>query len=389
MLKERQTSFLFGGNAPYVEEQYERYLDDPASVTDEWRAYFDALRETPAIDGSDRNDEPHAPVVSIERAGQRARDIQPPSRRSAPSRTDEPHIPLDHVGERQGRFTVTNSILSEAAVLAFEYGYSTVNRNALVIWEAQFGDFANGAQVVIDQFIAAGAAKWGQQSGLTLFLPHGQEGAGPEHASARLERYLQLGAEDNMRVTQPTTPAQLFHLLRMQALAFDRRPLVVMTPKSLLRHPEAVSTLDELSQGTFREILPDSQVESSRASNVERVIVTSGKVYYELLEHRRKSGMAGVTDTPIIRVEQLYPFPARQLAAEFARYPNLKTVVWCQEESRNQGGWSFVEPQLREILPLAAKLRYAGPAASASTAPGYHSVHAARQAALVVSALAE
>lgn len=305
------------------------------------------------------------------------------------SREDGIHIPLDHVGERQGRFTVTNSILSEAAVLAFEYGYSTVNRNALVIWEAQFGDFANGAQVVIDQFIAAGAAKWGQRSGLTLFLPHGQEGAGPEHASARLERYLQLGAEDNMRVTQPTTPAQLFHLLRMQALAFDRRPLVVMTPKSLLRHPEAVSTLDELSQGTFREILPDSQVESSRPSNVERVIVTSGKVYYELLEHRRKSGIAGVTDTPIIRVEQLYPFPARQLAAEFARYPNLKTVVWCQEESRNQGGWSFVEPQLREILPLATKLQYAGPAASASTAPGYHSVHAARQAALVVSAFAE
>ncbi|MFM0118438.1 MULTISPECIES: 2-oxoglutarate dehydrogenase E1 component [unclassified Paraburkholderia] len=302
------------------------------------------------------------------------------------SRTEGVYIPLDHIDGASGRFTVTNSILSEAAVLAFEYGYSTVNRNALVVWEAQFGDFANGAQVVIDQFIAAGAAKWGQLSGLTLFLPHGQDGQGPEHASARLERYLQLCAQDNMRVTQPTTPAQLFHLLRMQAAVFDRRPLVVMTPKSLLRHPEAVSTLDELATGAFREILVDTQVEPSRVSNVERVIVSSGKVYFDLLEQRRTSG---VDDTPLIRVEQLYPFPSRQLAAEFARYPNLKTVVWCQEESRNQGASSFVEPQLREILPSGAQLRYAGPAASASTAPGYHAVHAARQAALISSAFAE
>ncbi|MFM0554217.1 2-oxoglutarate dehydrogenase E1 component [Paraburkholderia sediminicola] len=302
------------------------------------------------------------------------------------SRSEGVYIPLDHIDGAQGRFTVTNSILSEAAVLAFEYGYSTVNRNALVVWEAQFGDFANGAQVVIDQFIAAGAAKWGQLSGLTLFLPHGQDGQGPEHASARLERYLQLCAQDNMRVAQPTTPAQLFHLLRMQAAVFDRRPLVVMTPKSLLRHPEAVSTLDELATGAFREILVDTQVEPSRASSVERVIVSSGKVYFDLLEQRRTSGVA---DTPLIRVEQLYPFPSRQLAAEFARYPNLKTVVWCQEESRNQGAWSFIEPQLREVLPSAAQLLYAGPAASASTAPGYHAVHAARQAALISSAFAE
>ncbi|TDY26254.1 2-oxoglutarate dehydrogenase E1 component [Paraburkholderia sp. BL6665CI2N2] len=301
------------------------------------------------------------------------------------SRSAGVYIPLEHIGEGQGRFTVTNSILSEAAVLAFEYGYSTVNRNALVIWEAQFGDFANGAQVVIDQFIAAGAAKWGQLSGLTLFLPHGQDGQGPEHASARLERYLQLCAQDNMRVVQPTTPAQLFHLLRMQAAVFDRRPLVVITPKSLLRHPEAVSTLDDLARGGFREILADTQAEASRASSVERVIVSSGKVYFDLLEHRRSSDAA---DTPLIRAEQLYPFPCRQLAAEFARYPNLKTVVWCQEESRNQGAWSFVEPQLREILPSSAQLRYAGPAASASTAPGYHAVHAARQAALISSAFA-
>ncbi|SAL67492.1 2-oxoglutarate dehydrogenase E1 component [Caballeronia humi] len=302
------------------------------------------------------------------------------------SRSDGVLIPLDHIGDKQGRFTVTNSILSEAAVLAFEYGYSTVNRNALVVWEAQFGDFANGAQVVIDQFIAAGAAKWGQLSGLTLLLPHGQEGQGPEHASARLERYLQLSAQDNMRVAQPTTPAQLFHLLRMQALAFDRRPLIVMSPKSLLRHPGAVSRLDELAHGAFHEILLDSQIEAARTSSVERVILTSGKIYFELLEHRRKHGIA---DTPIIRVEQLYPFPSQQLAAGLARYPNLKTLVWCQEEARNQGAWSFVEPQLREILSSDSTLSYAGPAASASTAPGYHSAHVARQAALVSSAFAE
>ncbi|KVA30647.1 2-oxoglutarate dehydrogenase subunit E1 [Burkholderia cepacia] len=303
-------------------------------------------------------------------------------------RRDGVYIPLDHVGKTngnvQGRFSVTNSILSEAAVLAFEYGYTTVNRDALVIWEAQFGDFANGAQVVIDQFIAAGAAKWGQRSGLTLFLPHGQEGAGPEHASARLERYLQLSAQDNMRVAQPTTPAQLFHLLRRQALAADRRPLVVMTPKSLLRHPEAVSTFDALSEGEFREILPDTQIEASRASSVERVIVATGKVYYELLEHRRSNA----SDTPIIRVEELYPFPATQLAAELARYPNLKILVWCQEESRNQGAWSFVEPQLRGLLPSGATLCYAGPDAAASTAPGYHSAHVERQSALVERAFA-
>ena len=305
------------------------------------------------------------------------------------SRSDGVYIPLDHVkdvGLGRGRFTVTNSILSEAAVMAFEYGYSTVNRNALVIWEAQYGDFANGAQVVIDQFIAAGAAKWGQLSGLTLFLPHGQDGQGPEHASARLERYLQLCAQENMRVVQPTTPAQLFHLLRMQATVSDRRPLVVMTPKSLLRHPEAVSTFDDLATGAFREIVGDTQVESSQASSVERVIVSSGKVYYELLERRHTSGVA---DAALIRMEQLYPFPSRQLAAEFARYPNLKTVVWAQEEARNQGAWSFVEPQLREMLPTGAQLEYAGPTASASTAPGYHSAYVARQAAVISSAFAQ
>ncbi|KAA0089650.1 2-oxoglutarate dehydrogenase E1 component [Paraburkholderia sp. T12-10] len=303
------------------------------------------------------------------------------------SRTDGVFIPLAHVGEMQGRFTVTNSVLSEAAVLAFEYGYSTVHGNALVMWEAQFGDFANGAQVVIDQFIAAGAAKWGQRSALTLFLPHGQEGQGPEHASARLERYLQLSAQDNMRVIQPTTPAQLFHMLRMQGLVFDRRPLIVMTPKSLLRHPAAVSALDELAHGAFHEILTEGALsETISASMVERIILTSGKVYYELLEYRRTAGMAA---TPIVRVEQLYPFPSTQLAAELARYPNLKSVVWCQEESRNQGAWSFVEPRLREVMPPGIALMYAGPEAGASTAPGSQSAHSARQSAVLAAAFAE
>ncbi|MDR5782883.1 2-oxoglutarate dehydrogenase E1 component [Caballeronia sp. LZ065] len=292
-------------------------------------------------------------------------------------RSDGVFIPLDHVHDVQGRFTVTNSILSEAAVLAFEYGYSTVKRDALVIWEAQFGDFANGAQVVIDQFIAAAAAKWGQRSRLTLFLPHGQEGAGPEHASARLERYLQLSAQDNMRVVQPTTPAQLFHLLRMQVLAFDGRPLVVMTPKSLLRHAEAVSTLEELSQGAFHEVLPDAHADAAHDAQVERVIVTSGKFYYDLVDYRRKHGM---DDARVIRVEQLYPFPASQIAAQLARYPNIKRVIWCQEEARNQGAWSYAEPQLRALLPSGADLSYVGPDASASTAPGHHATHVARQA---------
>ncbi|BBP98912.1 2-oxoglutarate dehydrogenase subunit E1 [Burkholderia sp. SFA1] len=301
-------------------------------------------------------------------------------------RADGVFIPLDHVHDVQGRFTVTNSILSEAAVLAFEYGYSTVNRHALVIWEAQFGDFANGAQVVIDQFIAAGAAKWGQRSGLTLFLPHGQEGAGPEHASARLERYLQLGAQDNMRVVQPTTPAQLFHLLRMQVLAFDGRPLIVMTPKSLLRHAEAVNTLDELTQGAFQAVLPDAHADASHDETVERVIVTSGKFYYELIDYRRKHG---IDDARVIRVEQLYPFPAAHIAAELARYPNAKRVIWCHEEALNQGAWRFAEPHLRELLPAGASLSYAGPAASASTAPGHHAEHVTRQTDVLTRAFAK
>ena len=292
------------------------------------------------------------------------------------------YVPLQHVGDEQGTFTVTNSTLSEAAVLAYEYGYSVTRPEALTLWEAQFGDFANGAQVVMDQFISAGFAKWGQRSGVTMLLPHGQEGAGPEHASARLERYLQLCAQDNLRVCQPTTPAQFFHLLRSQATLPDRRPLVVMTPKSLLRHPAAVSSLADLSKGAFAPVIGDAAIAAADGYDVERVILCSGKVYYELLEHRAKGGLRNVA---IVRLEQLYPFPAAQIAAELAWYPNARVVVWCQEEAQNQGAWRTLEPELR-VVAHPAPLQYAGPAAMASTAPGSPAVHAAHQAELVRSA---
>jgi len=293
------------------------------------------------------------------------------------------YTPLDHLGEGRGRFRVTNSTLSEAAVLGFEYGYSVTRENALVLWEAQFGDFANGAQVIIDQFIAAGYAKWGQRSGIVMLLPHGQDGKGPEHASARLERYLQLCAQQNMVVAQPTTPAQLFHLLRLQARAEGRRPLVVMAPKSLLRHPAAVSGLEELAQGSFRELLADEPTAQDREDQVRRVILCSGKVYHDLVERRHAQSLS---DSAILRVEQLYPFPAEQIHAQTARYANAEEIVWCQEEAANQGAWNFVEPRLRELtgdLPL----RYAGAAAMASTAPGSMAQHMLIHEGLVAAAL--
>lgn len=297
-------------------------------------------------------------------------------------RSDGVHEPLAHLSQSQGRFTVTNSILSEAAVMAFEYGYSLVHENALVLWEAQFGDFANGAQVVIDQFLSAGEAKWGQRNGLTLLLPHGQDGQGPEHASARLERYLQLCAQDNMQVCQPTTPAQYFHLLRKQALTPNRRPLIVMTPKSLLRHPAAVSSLEELADGTFQEVLADTLPDSPAVEAVDCVVLCTGKVYYELAEHRRANGLQS---TAILRLEQLYPFPLSQLREQLALYPRCKTIVWCQEEAENQGAWIAIERTLRG-LAVGASLRYAGPPAAASTAPGNAAAHVLQQATLIAGA---
>jgi 2-oxoglutarate dehydrogenase E1 component len=294
------------------------------------------------------------------------------------------YTPLQQIGPGQGSFTVHNSILSEAAVLAFEYGYASVRDDSLVIWEAQFGDFANGAQVVIDNFIAAAASKWGLHNGLTMFLPHGQEGQGPEHASARLERYMQLCAEENIQVCQPTTPAQIFHLLRRQVTQAERKPLVVMTPKSLLRHPAAASRLEELAGGGFREVLADEGSPADDA-RIEKVIVCSGKVYMDLAEHRRKHGADGVA---ILRLEQLYPFPAEGLKAELARYDKLKKLVWCQEEPRNQGAWKVIEEDLCSVLPPGASLHDASRAASASTATGFLSVHLEQQAAVAATAFA-
>lgn len=294
--------------------------------------------------------------------------------------------PLDHVApSQQGHFTVINSVLSEAAVLAFEYGYTIARPDAFVLWEAQFGDFANGAQVVTDQFIAAGAAKWGQQSGLTLLLPHGQEGQGPEHASARLERYLQLCAQDNIRVAQPTTPVQFFHLLRRQALYSSPRPLIVMTPKSTLRHPEAVNALEEFTKGSFKEVMGEPFATAAQDQKVTRVIVCSGKIYYDLLAQRRAINAEHIG---LVRLEQFFPFPYEALAEELARYSNLESVVWCQEEARNQGAWKFVDDYLRDIIPPAASLRYAGPAPGASTAPGNLAMHIEQQRLVLQSAFA-
>ncbi|WP_428609228.1 2-oxoglutarate dehydrogenase E1 component [Sedimenticola sp.] len=296
---------------------------------------------------------------------------------------DEHFIPLTQINEA-ARFEVINSMLSELAVLAFEYGYATSSPNTLVIWEAQFGDFANCAQVVIDQFISSGYLKWGRFCQLTLFLPHGFEGQGPEHSSARLERFLQLCAELNMRVWNPTTPAQLFHLLRDQYHRDFRRPLVVMTPKSLLRHPMAVSSLQELSEGRLKLII--EEVDDIVDHNVRRVVLCSGKVYFELLKARR---VKNIDDIAILRVEQLYPFPRRTLKALLESYVSMSELVWCQEEPRNQGAWYQIQHHLRVSKPRQVALGYAGRAPSASPACGNGRLHQIQQQDLIEHALSE
>ena len=293
-------------------------------------------------------------------------------------------VPLQHVKEGQAEFEIIDSVLSEEAVLGFEYGYATSEPNRLVVWEAQFGDFANGAQVVIDQFIAAGEVKWGRVCGLTLLLPHGYEGQGPEHSSARPERYLQLCAEHNMQVCVPTTPAQIFHLLRRQMVRDFRKPLIVMSPKSLLRHKAAVSTLEDLAEGRFQTVIAES--EELVATNVRRVVVCSGKVYYDLADHRREQKIA---DMAIVRIEQQYPFPHAEFKAEIAKYPNAKEVVWCQEEPQNQGAWYRLRAYLRADIDDRQVLAYAGRPISASPAVGYMSKHLAQQKQLVQDAFAE
>jgi 2-oxoglutarate dehydrogenase E1 component len=292
------------------------------------------------------------------------------------------YTPLQHVAEGQAPFVVIDSILSEEAVLGFEYGYASAEPNTLVIWEAQFGDFMNGAQVLIDQFIASGEVKWGRANGIVLMLPHGYEGQGPEHSSARLERFMQLAADNNMQVVQPTTASQIFHVLRRQMVRMFRKPLVLMTPKSLLRAKDASSPLTDFTKGEFRTVIPEQSGEIA-GDKVKRVIVCSGKVYYDLVRLRteRKSG-----DVAILRVEQLYPFPHKAFASELRKYPNATDVVWCQDEPQNQGAWFFVQHYIHENMLEGQKLGYAGRPASASPAVGYAHLHQEQQKALLEQA---
>jgi 2-oxoglutarate dehydrogenase E1 component len=292
--------------------------------------------------------------------------------------------PLQHVKDGQPGFEVYDSVLSEEAVLGFEYGYTTSEPNKLVIWEAQFGDFANGAQVVIDQFIASGEVKWGRVCGLVLLLPHGYEGQGPEHSSARPERFLQLCAEHNMQVCVPSNAAQIFHLLRRQMVRQYRKPLIIMSPKSLLRHKDASSPLDELAEGRFQTVIPE--VDKLTAKNVRRVIFCSGKVYYDLLAYRREQKIA---DAAILRLEQVYPFPHDDFKAQLKKFPNARDVVWCQEEPQNQGAWYRVRAYLRDDMQALGnpkKLFYAGRPVSASPAVAYASSHLKQQKELVKAA---
>ena len=303
-------------------------------------------------------------------------------------RTGEEHAPLDHLTKTQARFEVYDSLLSEAAVLGFEYGYSVADPTTLTIWEAQFGDFANGAQVIIDQFISSAHVKWGRMSGLVMLLPHGYEGQGPEHSSARIERYLQLCAEDNLQVANCTSPAQYFHLLRRQMRRRFRAPLVIFTPKSLLRAPRAVSSPQDLASGSFHEVIAD-EAAAARADDVRRVLVCSGKVFYDLVERQEAREKAGAKrDVAIVRVEQLYPWPHEALSGALGRHSRAKDVTWVQEEPRNMGGFSFVQERLGALLRKGQELRYAGRAASASTAVGSMRLHRDQQKALVDEAFA-
>ena len=295
------------------------------------------------------------------------------------------YVPLRKLSENQPRFDIHDSLLSEEAVLAFEYGYATTTPNALVIWEAQFGDFFNGAQVVVDQFITSGEHKWGRLCGLTMLLPHGYEGQGPEHSSARLERFLQLSAEHNIQVCVPSTPAQVYHMLRRQVIRPLRKPLIALTPKSLLRHKLATSTLEELAEGSFQTVIPE--VDAIDPKKVDRVVMCSGKVYYDLLEKRRNEEADNIA---IVRIEQLYPFPEDDLAEVLAPYKHLKKVVWCQEEPMNQGAWYCSQHHMRRVLSQHKTknlyLDYAGREASAAPACGHPSMHAEQQEKLLQDA---
>jgi 2-oxoglutarate dehydrogenase E1 component len=296
--------------------------------------------------------------------------------------TGRDYVPLQHIASNQPKFTVTDSVLSELAVMGFEYGFSTTEPRCLTIWEGQFGDFCNGAQVIIDQFISSGEAKWGRVSGITLFLPHGYEGQGPEHSSARLERFLQLCAEFNMQVCVPSTPAQMFHMLRRQMLRSLRKPLIIMTPKSLLRHPLSVSRLEELSGSGFQNVI--DEIDDIKPSAVTRVVLCSGKVYFDLLKARREAKTESVA---IVRIEQLYPFPSDEYEAVLRKYSNAKEIVWCQEEPQNQGSWYQIRHRLQSKLDDQHELLYAGRAGAAAPATGIAALHEQQQKNLVTAAL--
>jgi 2-oxoglutarate dehydrogenase E1 component len=292
------------------------------------------------------------------------------------------YTPLQHLASQQPKFTVTDSVLSEEAVMGFEYGFSTTEPSCLTIWEGQFGDFCNGAQVIIDQFISSGEAKWGRVSGLTLFLPHGYEGQGPEHSSARLERFLQLCAEFNMQVCVPSTPAQMFHMLRRQMLRPLRKPLIVMTPKSLLRHPLSVSRLEELSSSGFQTVI--DEIDDLKPSAVTRIVFCSGKVYFDLLKTRRETKSDSAA---IVRIEQLYPFPSEEYEAVLRKYSNAREIIWCQEEPQNQGSWYQIRHRLQATLGENQELLYAGRAGAAAPATGIAALHEQQQKNLVRAAL--
>jgi 2-oxoglutarate dehydrogenase E1 component len=298
------------------------------------------------------------------------------------------YIPLQHISDEQGKFVIYDSLLSEEAVLAFEYGYATTLPQGLVVWEAQFGDFANGAQVVIDQFITSGEHKWSRLCGLTMLLPHGYEGQGPEHSSARLERFMQLSAEHNIQVCAPTTPAQVFHMLRRQAIRPLRKPLVVMSPKSLLRHKEAVSTIEELAEGRFYNVLDET--DDIDKSKVERIVICSGKVFYDLRAARRERGLDHIA---ILRLEQLYPFPEDELEEVLGRsYPNIVDAIWCQEEPMNQGAWYASQHHMRRVIQrhkVDVYLRYVGRDSSAAPAAGFMALHLEQMEKFINEALGE
>lgn len=295
------------------------------------------------------------------------------------------YIPLQNVAENQGDFTVIDSVLSEEAVMAFEYGYATAEPNTLVIWEGQFGDFANGAQVVIDQFISSGETKWGRACGLTLMLPHGYEGQGPEHSSARPERFLQLCAEHNMQVCQPTTPAQIFHLLRRQMIRMFRKPLIILTPKSLLRSKDAISSLNDFVKGSFQTVIPETDTKLD-GKKVKKIVCCSGKVYYDLKAGRTEREL---DDVAILRIEQLYPFPHKAFETELKKYPSATHIVWCQDEPQNQGYWFYIGHHIAEAMKEGQRLTYAGRPPSASPAVGYYDKHYAQQKDLLTAALGE